>query len=396
MKTVLLFDHDDAIDGLSGSNGRVFGGAEAKIIRFVSIVREMDDFRIVFETRRDPKKLPKVDGVEFIPRLDIEVGRPLLDYLDHVKTPPRLLLGKIARPLQRLRYPWAKWWYARKINNLLGVGRDDPRPIRFETIAKNSSVEAFMRAQAASHRFLWSVSSDADLSGMLISTYRRDQYFEMIEGADAIMAQKVSQQDALAERGVSSTLIPNALDVDVVQGEPARDHVLWVGRAAVIKQPWIVFEVARRLPSVRFVMVAPDSTPWLLQALTAQVEAFDNVTLIPGLQLREVPQMMRNAAMLIGTSWFEGFSNVYLEAAAQETPVVSLNVEVAVSPDEAGCGYHAEGDFEAFVSRIEEWMNDAEAREEAGRVARDYVRRVHSTEAVTPAFQRFLREVASR
>ncbi|MDP2401039.1 MAG: glycosyltransferase, partial [Actinomycetota bacterium] len=222
----------------------------------------------------------------------------------------------------------------------------------------------------------------------------KNDYLRALADADGVMAQSPYQQQRLrTELSVESMVVPNLVELPAKASDSEGTYVLWVGRAAPVKRPWVFIETARTLPDINFVMVMPreDHLFWL--SVTPETETLPNLQLIPGAPYFEMDQHYRGAAMLAGTSAFEGFPNVFLQAAAHGKPVVSLDGDPGGMLKQHNAGYDAEGDIESFRARIVQWMADASERRRVGSSAREYVTSVHSPASVTPALVEFFSQV---
>jgi len=97
-----------------------------------------------------------------------------------------------------------------------------------------------------------------------------------------------------------------------------RQFVLWVGRAVPSKRPGLFLDLARALPAQRFAMAVAgpfdDPVP-------------PNVTVHHDVPHQQMDALYAAAKLVVHTSRVEGFSNVFIEAWNNGTPVVSLDVD---------------------------------------------------------------------
>jgi glycosyltransferase involved in cell wall biosynthesis len=135
--------------------------------------------------------------------------------------------------------------------------------------------------------------------------------------ATAVVALAHDQLPALAPSVRARTQV-------IYEGKPhqelvrPRQFVLWVGRAAASKRPHLLIDLARMLPGERFVMAI--AGPW-------DQPVPPNVTVHHNVPHERMDELYAGAKLVVHTSRVEGFSNVFIEAWKNGTPVVSLDVD---------------------------------------------------------------------
>ncbi len=365
-KTTVCFVHDDALDLFRGHNGARFGGAETQVFLLANLLARDPEFGVQIVGQRDASDIAH-DGIEFrSQKPPIQHGVPVLSRF--------INQARLQSPFQ---------------------GLNDG--ILIQTIAGGSTIQSSKLARRIGLKFVYRMSCDADVDGSLVSTVIRSQYLSALQDADGVIAQTQLQQTRLrSELGVESTVIPNIVVVPEKPVSLRGSSVLWVGRAAPIKRPWIFVETARAMPQHRFVMVMPKEDPLFWMSVVREAESVPNLTLIPGLPYFDMDAQYQDATLLVSTSLMEGFPNVFLQAAAQSTPIISLDVDPGGMLEAQGCGRCAEGDIERFRALIADTLSDPETLGRMGEAAHAYVAATHSQEAVTPILTEFLRTVASK
>jgi len=83
-------------------------------------------------------------------------------------------------------------------------------------------------------------------------------------------------------------------------------------------------------------------------------QTLPNVTLYGRLNASETLERISQAKVLINTSDFEGFPNVFLEAWSFGVPVVSLNVDPGGVIQENHLGVVCNGDLRKMISSLEQ------------------------------------------
>ena len=224
-----------------------------------------------------------------------------------------------------------------------------------------------------------------------------------IRNATLIVTQNVEQQALLRERfDREGRMLPSPIDLDAwdkgaAHPSPLLDRlglsrfVLWVGRADRFhKRPDLCLQLARALSEVSFLMIMNPSDPEVERSI--REAAPPNVSIVESVPFADMPAVLRQAELLVstGAADYEGAPNVFLQAAASQTPVASLEVPLPVGSD---AGFFAERDFEHLVSAVREcWQHPERARQRGARARRE-VECLHDLPVVTRQFAELLEQV---
>lgn len=176
----------------------------------------------------------------------------------------------------------------------------------------------------------------------------------------------------------------------IYEGKPPRDlvrprqFILWVGRATESKRPRLLLDLARALPDERFVM--------------AVAGPFDepvppNVTVRRNVPHQDMDELYAAAKLLVHTSRVEGFSNVFIEAWKNGTPVVSLDVDTDGLIAERGLGRRARstGELKEAVTFL---LADQAQWELCSRNARAHARSHHDLDRQLDRWRALFRSLA--
>lgn len=201
----------------------------------------------------------------------------------------------------------------------------------------------------------------------------------ILRGADGIVTQTEWQRQTLRDRyGRESVVIGNPIDLEHWQPSTAADgtpFVLWVGRAEPVhKRPIEAVTIAAACPEVPFKMVMNAADPATAAAVRAACPA--NCELIDFVPPDEMPNLMARATLLLNTSSVEGFPNVFLQAAASGTPIVSQQVLGDWLAD-SGAGRCGDGSVATAAAIVRDLIASAAARDAHAAAGRQYVARHH-------------------
>ena len=286
------------------------------------------------------------------------------------------------------------------VHRALGRHRSDPRepfPLVDVTTAdvwvtfgvQATSAGMIAAAHAADRPAIVVLGCDDDLSETFLGDPdRRNSYGDdgwtaqfILQKADAVVVQTPWQQAKLADRwGREGDLIANPIDLDRWTSSPSTGtFVLWVGRAEPVhKRPIEAIEVARGLPGIPFRMVMNPADP----ATAAEVRSRcpSNVTVVDRVAPNEMPALMREATILLNTSSAEGFPNVFLQAAASGTPIVSQTV-LADWLRDTRTGFAGDGSREQAARLVRQLWDDETLRAEISTCSRSFLADNHDAAA---------------
>jgi glycosyltransferase involved in cell wall biosynthesis len=321
-----------------------------------------------------------VSYAEGLERVEVKEGLRFWTVPPSRHSLPSRILGRAFPDLWRgLRRADAEVYFQRCAGTLTGI------------------VGAFARLH--SRPFLYSVANDRDLDGRFERSTTRGRavlYRMGLRLASQIVIQTEHQRLLLRERwGREGVLIPSACPLPLSPPSPAaeRQGVLWVANLLPRKRPEIALDVAAALPGVSFTLIAPAiGERGFAQPLLDRIARQPNVHRLNAVPHAEMSTYYRKAAILLSTSNAEGFPNVFLEAWANRTPVVSLEID----PDEILCrkglGLHART-VDELVRVVQGLLSDPEEREAIGRRGEAYVRANHAPETVVARYERLIDEL---
>jgi glycosyltransferase involved in cell wall biosynthesis len=166
----------------------------------------------------------------------------------------------------------------------------------------------------------------------------------------------------------------NDVDLDKKSETPI---VLWVGSMAEVKQPWLVIELVKMMPSVKFQMIGGyQDDPTLYNDMKRCSEELENFEFLGVVPFEEIDYYFNKAWILVNTSMFEGFPNSFLQAWMNHMPVLSINA----NPDEIITDYKL-GFYSRNLKQLKEdlsiLLNNKDLINEMGTNGRKYVENNH-------------------
>ncbi|MEZ6127602.1 MAG: glycosyltransferase family 4 protein [Planctomycetaceae bacterium] len=261
----------------------------------------------------------------------------------------------------------------------------------------NRTAQVFDAAKRANSRTLLFIVSDADVDERYVWVPgfvnqhgdAGSRCAEAIYNADLIACQTDVQMDRLARSFKRESLqFPNPFDHDDWMQKAKRADsmpptipdrfALWIGRSdRHHKRPQILLRLARKCPDVRFVMVM--NTHDESVAVDVHGQCPSNVVIVERIPFDEMPHYFERSCLFIstGSAEFEGFPNVFLQAAASGTPVVTLEADPGfIESHETGIVCHS--DFEKLVSAVNDLWTDSSECRRLGLNGRSYLTKYHS------------------
>ncbi|AOG12780.1 glycosyltransferase family 4 protein [Agrobacterium sp. RAC06] len=230
----------------------------------------------------------------------------------------------------------------------------------------------------------------------------KEPFAERVYGLPGLsVAQTPFQQEELLKRFHRSSEVlqnPIAIPAGGPYLEP-RKFALWVGKSDRIKCPERMVDLARLSPDVPVVMVMNRADGMVFDAVKAQAPA--NVSFVDAVAPEEMQTYYRDACVLVSTSITEGFPNSFLEAGANGTPILSLDVDPAGMLTDHGAGVVTGGSLERASGLLQQlwaergWEPGCSARVMGERGFR-YVEERHAQDRVFERFERILLSFSNR
>jgi len=277
-----------------------------------------------------------------------------------------------------------EWWYWRSANHIWGAGVE---------IAKSLGV-----------RTIFAASFDLDVQPRRALT-RRPNWWPLyawgLHRVDKILLQHGGQLAQLPKRWCSKAhIVPSIADEPTTVRPHAErvPYVAWVGTLRQHKRPDLLIEIARKAPTLCFVVCggpsAHRSPPGYGEGIVRQLLRLPNVEFLNQVPPEKAQAVIAGAALLLSTSEEEGFPNTFLQAWSSGTPVVTLRVDPDGVIDKARFGAVSR-DLDSAIGEIHSLINSSAQREEIAARARQHIAEHHSEAAVVEIFRSAICQLAT-
>lgn len=223
-----------------------------------------------------------------------------------------------------------------------------------------------------------------------------------LQRSNVIFIQHYGQRDYLPSRlQQRAYLLPGIVPLpETILPHAARNGtVVWAAVIRPPKRPDLLIEIARRLPSIHFVVCgAPRLSHWdaeKIERIMMQLRSLPNVDYRGHVAPDQTVKAIGNADLLLSTSDGEGFPSVFLEAWAAGTPVVSMQIDPDHKIRDHQLGQVADT-VEGAVEAVRSLMASPERRQDMGLRSRSHVEEIHGPASAVRAFGSAVASVSTK
>ncbi len=199
------------------------------------------------------------------------------------------------------------------------------------------------------------------------------------------------KQDYRRDGLIIKNAFPQTSPDSITKADPP--IVLWVATIREVKQPRLFLELADLMPGVRFQMIGGLGTDQSINQMVKRHAArSDNLEYVGFVPFDEIDDYYKKASILVNTSKYEGFSNAFIQAWMNITPVISLHSD----PDEIICKYNLGRHSKTFNQLLEDvktLLADNPLLKRMGENGRRYVETEHQMEKVADQFVKVFRQL---
>lgn len=248
-------------------------------------------------------------------------------------------------------------------------------------------------------RFVYGVAHDDELtdqphkfdSGLKNTKPYKWLNRQSLSNADGVIVQNGTQL-ALARNRLETDIqmIPNCYKSD--QATPTdwsyeSPVVFWAARYQPWKRPDLVAELAEELPEITFVMAGGTGNKDLYEEVRDRSQNLENLKLLGHVPFSEIDSYFAAADIFLNTSDAEGFPNTFLQAWAQKTPVVSLQVDPNDILTTQDVGFVANGSMNRLRNKIQELTDDSNKLKKLSQTSYEYLSDKHTVEAIADRYE---------
>ena len=248
---------------------------------------------------------------------------------------------------------------------------------------------------------IYAGASDMDfVPGSEEMQYARDKcvYRFGLRRMDQVIVQNKVQLDTLKRNfGRDAPLVRSCYAPPPGARADRQGYVLWAAVMRDTKRPELAFEIARRLPHLRFVMIGGNEIGRgreYFDKVAVLARDVPNVEFVGFVPYSHVDQYFNGARILLNTSLFEGFPNTFLQAWSRGLPTVCF-----IDPESREEGERVTetvSDVDDACARVERLMSDDIAWQRSSERCLRHFKRVHSVEAMLAAYEPILASLGGR
>lgn len=149
-------------------------------------------------------------------------------------------------------------------------------------------------------------------------------YEKALGRIDYIVTQNSFQHDTLMSNfGIDSRIIPNIWRVSDIPDSVKKYDAIWVSNFRELKRPEWFIAIAKLNPHLRFAMIGGAIQKMYFDCIYHESKDLKNLDFLGPKSFTETSSLIGASKVLICTSVHEGFPNTFLQAWANQIPVIS-------------------------------------------------------------------------
>lgn len=166
--------------------------------------------------------------------------------------------------------------------------------------------------------------------------------------------------------------------------------VLWVNNLRAFKRPELVYDIAKKMPDVRFVMIGSPMKGFdaLYEEVQRAAAELPNLEYLGPVPYAKVNEYFARAKLFLNTSDSEGFPNSYLQAWIRGVPVISyFDPDGLIESQRIGATVASQDNFCEPIARL---LGDEDERDEVGARGKQFATSRYSPTAIVKEYQGLL------
>jgi len=220
-------------------------------------------------------------------------------------------------------------------------------------------------------------------------------YISGLKNADRIVAQVPEHQMLLKQNYNQDSDLVLSPYFDIKEKQTTKNKIiLWVGRAAYYKRPDIFINLAEKFTDQHFVMICNQSSydnGFMRKIKKGNIPA--NLKFYEYVPYPEMQRFYEKAMFIVNTSDYEGFPNTFIEAAINNTPILSLNSDPNGMLSAHGAGFACNGKIEQLNKKCNKMVQDMDLLQTLGQKAFDYAFKFHRIEMAVDKFDKIFQSI---
>jgi glycosyltransferase involved in cell wall biosynthesis len=180
-------------------------------------------------------------------------------------------------------------------------------------------------------------------------------YRKAVNRITLFVTQNQQQSDNLFRfYGKHSIIIPNIWPTESVSGDGNRHYdAVWVANLRRLKRAEWFVNLARKLPQYKFAIAGGVNEQDYYDHIKKICETVPNIEFLGAQSLNAVSNLMGQSKLLVCTSEYEGFPNTFLQAWANDVPIVStVNPSNCITEFGLGTMIENESQLQPAVARL--------------------------------------------
>ncbi len=234
-------------------------------------------------------------------------------------------------------------------------------------------------------KLIYSFAHDKDIFGDFFKGFSGQIFKFGFLSADYYVAQSEYQLNEFKKRFKNKTgkivVIKNSWPEESFVFKE-RKFILWVGSSSVLKRPEIFLRLAGDFPEENFVMIMTESKmnkkAW--EEISVESRKLGNLCLLKKVSFDKIGRYFSQARILVSTSSSEGFPNVFLQAGAAKTPILSLKVNPDGFIEKEKCGAVCHDNYEELKAGLKKLLREKEFYNQAATNCFNYFKSEHNLE----------------
>ena len=204
-----------------------------------------------------------------------------------------------------------------------------------------------------------------------------------------VVAQTMRQKYLLKKHfNINSVIIPNLVSDKLRNNKIYQNKkVLWIGSLSEKKRPHMLIELAENNNNIEFLVAGGinQKNPKYSTSIINKMNTMSNVEYLGPIPFNSISNVYKQGKILLNTSIYEGFPNVFLEAWINKIPVISFfDPDGIISNNRLGKVVY---DMIDLQKTIIEFINNSDLINEYGEKGKKYVEDNHLNKTIIPKYK---------